>query len=245
MKNMDTDKNIWDKQNGESEKAYQAFCVFLDMGSDRTVDGVAKKLSKSRQLMTRWCATYKWRDRAAAYDNSIMEETREEVVKNAANKGKNRLWDRWEGESDEAYEAFQAYLNMGTGRTLERVNQEYTKSIPLLKRWSSAYKWQERIAAYDSSIVEEARDQAIKETKRMVKRHINIAMKMQTKALEAMSNLTPQDMKVTDIRDFIKLATDLERQNRLIIDDEENDEGLKENMTVRIYLPEKDEDCEE
>lgn len=63
--------------------------------------------------------------------------------------------------------------------------------------------------------------------------------------LEAMSNLTPQDMKVTDIRDFIKLATDLERQNRLIIDNEENDDGLKENMTVRIYLPEKDEDCED
>ena len=245
MKNMDTENKLWDKQDGESSRAYEAFQTYLNMGADRSLDKVVQKLDKSRTLISRWSHTYKWVERTAAYDRCVAEKVHEEAIKNAANKGKNRLWDRWEDESDEAYEAFQAYLNMGTGRTLERVNQEYTKSIPLLKRWSSAYKWQERIAAYDSSIVEEAREQAIKETKKMVRRHINIAMKMQTKALKAMSNLAPEEMKVTDIRDFIKLATDLERQNRLIIDDEENDDGLKENMTVRIYLPEKDEDCEE
>lgn len=241
MKNMDTER-IWERREDEGDKAYEAFLTYMNMGSERSLDRVSQELSKSVPLLKRWSAKYEWRDRVAAFDTNIMEEVNEAITKNAVNKSIERIWDRWEGESDKAYEAFQIYLNMGSERSLEKVNKECTKSVSLLKRWSSVYKWQERVTAYDNSIVEEARDAAVKETKKMVKRHINIAMKMQKKALEAMSNLNPREMKVTDIRDFIKLATDLERQNRLIIDDEENDDGLKESMTVRIYLPEKDED---
>ena len=47
-----------------------------------------------------------------------------------------KLWERMDGESAKAFAAFCAYLELGEERSIRAVSQEYTKSIPLLKRWS-------------------------------------------------------------------------------------------------------------
>ena len=43
---------------------------------------------------------------------------------------------RLPNETSKAYAARQAYVLMGVGRSLDKVSREYTKSLPLLKRWS-------------------------------------------------------------------------------------------------------------
>ena len=74
----------WERQPGETEKAYEAFLIYKNLGPGRTVTEVAKKLSKSRQLMARWCSHYGWTDRAAAYDRE--NERKEQIATQQARK---------------------------------------------------------------------------------------------------------------------------------------------------------------
>jgi hypothetical protein len=58
-------------------------------------------------------------------------------------------------ESTKAYAAFVAYAEMGSQRSLEKLSQQYAKSIPILKRWSVQHRWQERVRQYDAAVLEE------------------------------------------------------------------------------------------
>lgn len=60
-------------------------------------------------------------------------------------------------ETVKAYTAFLDYVNMGTGRSLRKLQAEYqrqtvtkaaTKNLNTLKNWSVDYEWQRRIAEY-------------------------------------------------------------------------------------------------
>lgn len=59
----------WDRQPGETSKAYEAFCIYRDMGAERTVRGVAEHLNKSQQLINGWSGKNEWVVRAAAFDS--------------------------------------------------------------------------------------------------------------------------------------------------------------------------------
>ncbi len=61
----------WERQKGEGEKAYEAFTVYRDMGEERTIAAVVKRLNKSRSLIDRWKVQWEWTERIRAYDNEI------------------------------------------------------------------------------------------------------------------------------------------------------------------------------
>jgi hypothetical protein len=50
-------------------------------------------------------------------------------------------------ESAKAYNAFRIYAEMGDKRSLRAVGQKLGKSTTIIERWSSEWKWGERIAA--------------------------------------------------------------------------------------------------
>jgi hypothetical protein len=67
----------------------------------------------------------------------------------------SNTWDKRDDESDKAYEAFTAYLHLGSDRSLDKVRQKYAKSTSYkrqLQKWSSAYLWVSRASAYDASL---------------------------------------------------------------------------------------------
>ncbi len=132
----------------------------------------------------------------------------------------DKPWDRQKGESEKAYEAFTIYLQMGEKRTIIAVCKQLEKSRTLIDRWKERWEWQERVRAYDNDLVKEARSKAIKERKEMTDRHIGIAMQLQKKALEALKDLSVEDMSAKDIKEYIKMATELERLNRTLIEDQ-------------------------
>lgn len=126
----------------------------------------------------------------------------------------DKPWERQKGESAQAFEAFATYRDMGSDRSIRAVGQRLDKSRTQIGKWSSAWNWQERVRAYDNDLEKQARDKAVKDRKAMVDRQIKIAMQVQKKALEALEQLSVEDMSPKDIKEYIKMATELERLNR-------------------------------
>ena len=133
----------------------------------------------------------------------------------------DKPWERQKGESEKAYEAFKLYRDMGEERTISAVGKRLAKSRNLIDRWKERWHWKERVRAYDNELEKQAKAKAVKDYKAMTQRHVQIAMQFQKKALEALNHLEVNDMKPKDIKEFIKMATDLERLNRIIKDDKQ------------------------
>lgn len=71
----------WERQPGESAKAYEAFSIYRDMGMDRAMSKVSKQLGKSIALMERWSVKYKWRERCFKYDRDLERTAQKEARK--------------------------------------------------------------------------------------------------------------------------------------------------------------------
>ena len=71
-----TKDDLWERQPGESAQAYEAFAIYRDMGSNRSLRVVAEQLSKSDTLIKRWSREKKWGERCRAYDNHLDDVAR-------------------------------------------------------------------------------------------------------------------------------------------------------------------------
>lgn len=147
----------------------------------------------------------------------------------------DKPWERQKGESEKAYEAFSVYRDMGEKRTFVAVAEKLDKSDTLIHRWKDRWDWQERVRAYDNEIEREAKRKVVADRKAMTERHIGIAMQVQKKALEALASLSVEDMTPKDVKEYIKMATDLERLNRMFEDESaETKSGGKSQLADTI-----------
>jgi transposase len=64
----------WDRQPGETEKAFRAFVIYRDLGWKRSCTLVAKMLGKSTTLIYRWCGPGNWESRCEDFDRSRDRE---------------------------------------------------------------------------------------------------------------------------------------------------------------------------
>ena len=60
---------VWERQPKESGKAFEALCVYLEMGPDRTLRAVARKLGKCDSQIKKWSTDWEWQARASAYQD--------------------------------------------------------------------------------------------------------------------------------------------------------------------------------
>ena len=150
-------------------------------------------------------------------------------------------WERQPGESVQAFEAFKLYRDMGLKRSNHAVCEQLSKSRQLISRWKKQWDWDSRVRDYDNELEKEAHKEAVKNLKDMTSRHIKISMQLQRKALEALDKMNVDDMSPKDVKEFIKMATDLERLNRLTAATDVEDE-TQDYTSVDIYMPEKEDD---
>jgi len=73
----------WERQPGETSKAYAAFCIYRDLGLERTLNNVRKKFAEngkriSVKFLGRWSSKYNWVARCEAYDDYLERKKREE-----------------------------------------------------------------------------------------------------------------------------------------------------------------------
>lgn len=160
-------------------------------------------------------------------------------------KWSDKAWERQNGEGEKAFEAFVIYRDMGQERTISAVVKQLEKSRSLIDRWKERWKWTERVRAYDNELEKEARAKAVKDRMKMTDRHISIAMQLQKKALEALANLKVTDMSPKDIKEFLKMATDLERLNRTFEEANSKEKGdtqaLLADTVIAAYQKRKED----
>lgn len=71
----------WERQSGETEKAYQAFSIYRDMTENRSIKAVCDEIGKSYQAVFRWVTKYEWKERVRLYDNWLEHEARKNIIK--------------------------------------------------------------------------------------------------------------------------------------------------------------------
>ncbi len=69
---------IWERLPNESSKAYQAFCIYRDLGVMRSIRKVAQNRGKPKSItwLNNWSVKYNWVERVKAYDDYMEQEKR-------------------------------------------------------------------------------------------------------------------------------------------------------------------------
>lgn len=75
----------WERQRGESGKAFAAFCVYRDMGAKRSLREVCRILSRDKTTVKQrhiedWSSRWRWVERATAWDDELDRRAREAQV---------------------------------------------------------------------------------------------------------------------------------------------------------------------
>lgn len=71
----------WERQKDETPKPFEAFCVYRDMGTERSLSKVATKLQKSDTIIGRWSSKYSWVKRVTEWDAEQDRINREAAEK--------------------------------------------------------------------------------------------------------------------------------------------------------------------
>ena len=143
-----------------------------------------------------------------------------------------RPWERQDGETEKAFSAFKAYLEM-EDRNICQLAKRLAKSRQLVDKWKQKYNWQERCIAWDKSLQEIEYKTAVKERKKMAKRHIAIAMSMQAKAIEALQKIDVSKLNANEIIRLFDTSVKIERLSRgeaTFINSSKNDDSNKKDV---------------
>lgn len=142
---------------------------------------------------------------------------------------RERPWERKKGESEQAYEAFDLYLKMGTERGVYKVASQLGKSGTLISRWSVRWDWSERARAYDNELADADLKSKKKEIEAMNARHIKEGRLMQTVAARQFNKLNVDDdgvyVPVKYITAMMTQGASLEREAMLYGMSDENTAG--------------------
>ncbi len=124
------------------------------------------------------------------------------------------LWERQDGESAQAFQAFAEYRDMGPDRSMAKVGQKLGKSTQLMERWSSQWHWTVRADAWDDELDRRSCKELQKGIAEMRKNHVSIAKAMLVKALHALEMIPTDKMTLRDIATTVDVASKLERISR-------------------------------
>ena len=79
----------WSRQEGESEVAFEAFATYRDLEpTERSLSEAARRLGKSKQVLSVWSRKWEWRARVRAWDDKQDEVQREAMLDERRKMGK-------------------------------------------------------------------------------------------------------------------------------------------------------------
>jgi len=114
----------------------------------------------------------------------------------------DKIYDRQNTDTDKSWLAFCKYRDMGSDRTLEKVRQEIGhRSGRNVQIWSSKYKWNERVRAFDD---DEVRSQSLA----LQKQRINYKLQIEKEAWEKRKKFLKKADQILSIPITQKIVTD-------------------------------------
>lgn len=123
-------------------------------------------------------------------------------------------WERQTGEGPAAWAAFQAFRDLGAGRSIRQTAEAMGKSAAHLEAYSARNNWQTRAAAWDAELDRIARADNIKVIRTMRKRHAELAEDVLAKAATALKKIPPDKITAADVCRMIEVGSKLERLAR-------------------------------
>lgn len=76
---------LWERQENESTRAFEAFCAYRDLGPNRSIAKTVRKLGKNITTLTEWSSKFEWVKRATAWDDEqdriARQQQLDEIVK--------------------------------------------------------------------------------------------------------------------------------------------------------------------
>lgn len=134
----------WERQKGETSKAWEAFSIYRDMGADRSHAKLSQRLSKNTRTIAEWSKKYEWVKRAAAWDaeqDRIARQSQIDEIK----KMRKRHAD------------LASAMLVKAARALQRIPEDEIKATDVSRMVETASKL-ERISRGDAGEVVEERD---------------------------------------------------------------------------------------
>lgn len=89
------------------------------------------------------------------------------------------LYERQPTESDQAWEAFLKYRELGLQRSLAQVAQSLGKSVQLIERWSRTWSWRLRVTEWDRDLDRRRRQADLQAVSDMRRRQLAMATTVQ------------------------------------------------------------------
>ncbi|MBM9505277.1 hypothetical protein [Actinacidiphila acididurans] len=121
-------------------------------------------------------------------------------------------WERHDGESPQAFEAFAAYRDLGPARSVTKVARELGKSRTLLSRWSRQYAWVIRAGAYDREQDRLFLAEQHQARRDIARRHAKLAQAFLGKAVVRLQNLDPRELTPGELLRYFQVAAEIERR---------------------------------
>ena len=81
MSELATQREPWERREGEGQKAFNAFATFRDLGMTRTLPKTAQALGNSLAYMQELSYKHEWASRCEAYD-LLLDRRRREATEN-------------------------------------------------------------------------------------------------------------------------------------------------------------------
>ena len=89
---LDLNLELYERQPNEPDQAFEAFCLYRDMGvAVRSIKKAAKKLNRSQTLLGNWNRIWSWRTRVTEWDRFLDSEVRKEDIKAARDMRKRHI----------------------------------------------------------------------------------------------------------------------------------------------------------
>ena len=146
-------------------------------------------------------------------------------------------WDRRDKESEEAWEAFQTYRDMGVRRSLRLVAQHLGKSEGLMTGWSSKHDWPNRARGYDRWLDQQAQGAWVDRMNIMVEETNSLGRELVRRASLRLAKI-PEDGKIPyDVLRAAEIAAKIQREGMGTVKPDKvaaDDSGNMVNVTELI-----------
>lgn len=137
-------------------------------------------------------------------------------------------WEREEGESDPAWQAFRIYRDLGLVRSTAKVRDEVKKNLRLIHRWSSAHHWRERVEAWDCEQDRVIRAENLLAIRTMQRRHATAGRFMMSRGLQRLQRIPTDVLYPSLCLKLIDLGCRLEARSN-----GEPEEHLRHDLSTR------------